>query len=132
MHVFLTNFYSKLMPTLHLKINNTYCIWWRARTTDIQRELFFKNSKLLGWGRQIGLKFYEVFRVFPANSIGTILSLWVPCSWESVAGSLSYKKLWFLGLKHITPKYSQNKILAVKNLGNCVHTSVFGAWNLNF
>ena len=28
-----------------------------ARTTDTQRELLFKNSKLLGLGRQIGLKF---------------------------------------------------------------------------
>ena len=34
-----------------------------------------------------------------------------------------------LGLKHITPKYFQNKILAVKNLGNSVHTSVFGGLN---
>ena len=30
------------------------------------------------------------------------------------------------GLKHITPKYSENKIWAVKNSGNSVHTSVFG------
>ena len=29
------------------------------------------------------------------------------------------------GLKHTTPKYSQNKIWAVKNLGNNVRTSVF-------
>jgi hypothetical protein len=46
--------------------------------------------------------------------------------WESVAGPLSYKKLWFLDLKHITPKYSQNKIWAVQNLENSVRTSVFG------
>ena len=51
----------------------------------------------------------------------------VPYPWESVAGSLSYKKLWFLGRKHTTPKYSQNKIWAVKNSGNNVRTSVFGA-----
>ena len=36
--------------------------------------------------------------------------------------------LWFLGLKHITPKYSQNKIWAVKNLEESLHTSVFGAY----
>ena len=30
-------------------------------------ELFFKNLKLLGLGRQIGLKFYEAFGVFPAK-----------------------------------------------------------------
>ena len=34
------------------------------RTTDIQRELFFKNSKLLGLGRQIGLKFWGAFWLF--------------------------------------------------------------------
>ena len=62
------------------------------------------------------------------QTISTILALWVPCPWESVAGSLSYKKLWFLGLKHTTPKYSQNKIWAVKNLGNNVRTSVFGGY----
>ena len=58
------------------------------------------------------------------QTINTILALWVPCPWESVAGSLSKKN--FLGLNHITLKCSQNKILAVKNLGNSVHTSVFG------
>jgi hypothetical protein len=36
----------------------------KPRTTDTQRELFFKNSKLLGLGRQIGPKFYEAFGVF--------------------------------------------------------------------
>ena len=46
------------------------------------------------------------------------------CSWFSFL-----QKLWFLGLKHTTCKYSQNKIWAVKNLGNNVHTSVFGAVN---
>ena len=60
------------------------------------------------------------------QTISTILALWVPCPWENIAGSFSYRKLWFLGLKHITPECSQNKILAVKNLGNSVHTSVFG------
>ena len=37
------------------------------RTTDIQLELFFKNSKLLGLGRQIGLKFWRAFWLFPAK-----------------------------------------------------------------
>ena len=97
-------------------------LWIRPRTTDIQRELFFKNSKVLGLGRQIGLKFWGAFWLFPAK----LLALWVPCSWESVAGSFSYKKCWFLSLKHITPKYSQNKILAVKNLEKSLRTSVFG------
>ena len=43
------------------------CIVLKSRTTDIQRELFFKNWKLLGLGRQIGLKFYEAFGVFLAK-----------------------------------------------------------------
>ena len=37
------------------------------RTTDTQRELFFKNSKFLGLGRQIGPKFYEAFGLFLAK-----------------------------------------------------------------
>ena len=37
------------------------------RTTDIQRELFFKNSKLLGLGRQIGLKILRHLRYFRPN-----------------------------------------------------------------
>ena len=40
-----------------------------------------------------------------SQTIGTILALWVPRSWESVAGSFFYKKHWFLGLKHTTTKY---------------------------
>ena len=63
-----------------------------------------------------------------ADKLGTILALWIPCPWENVAGSFSYKKLMFLGLKNVTPKCSQNKILAAKNLGNSIHTSVFGAY----
>ena len=38
-----------------------------TRTTDTQTELFFKNSKLLGLGRQFGPKFYEAFGVFLAK-----------------------------------------------------------------
>ena len=43
------------------------CSLYPARTTDTQRELFFKNSKLLGLGKQIGLKFYDAFWVFLAK-----------------------------------------------------------------
>ena len=39
----------------------------QPRTTDTQTELFFKNSKLLGLGRQIGPKFYKAFGVFLAK-----------------------------------------------------------------
>ena len=41
--------------------------WSHSWTMDIQRELFFKNSKVLGLGRQIGLKFWGAFWVFPAK-----------------------------------------------------------------
>ena len=41
--------------------------WSISRTTDIQRELFFKNSKVLGLGRQIGLKFWGAFWLFPVK-----------------------------------------------------------------
>ena len=40
------------------------------------------------------------------------------CSWFSFLKQT-------LGLKHTTPKYSQNKILAVKNLEKSLRTSVF-------
>ena len=45
---------------------NFDCVLY-AQTTDTQTELFFKNSKLLGLGRQIGPKFYEAFGVFLAK-----------------------------------------------------------------
>ena len=40
---------------------------YTTRTTDIQRELIFNNSKFLGFGRQIGLKFYDAFGAFLAK-----------------------------------------------------------------
>ena len=62
----------------HLIGNTVYCskvniliylrpTYLQPRTTDIQRELFFKNLKLLGLGRQIGLKFWGAFWLFPAK-----------------------------------------------------------------
>ena len=84
---------------------------------------FFQKFESFGlghWAEILGC-----ILVISSQTIGTILALWVPCSWESVAGSFSYKKCWFLGLKHTTPKYSQNKILAVKNLEKSLRTSVF-------
>ena len=44
-----------------------FCQYVAARTTDTQTELIFKNSKFLGLGRQIGLKFFEAFVVFSAK-----------------------------------------------------------------
>jgi len=90
---------------------------------------FFQKLETFGLGQTNWAEILWGIWGISGQTISFILSLWAPCLWESVAGSLSYKKLWFLGLKHITPKYSQNKILAIKNLGNSVHTSVFGSQN---
>ena len=72
--------------------------------------------------------FWGILGIF-GQTIGAILALCVPCPWENVAGSFFHKKLWFLGLKHINPKRSQNKILAVKNLEKSLHTPVSGESN---
>ena len=61
---FLKYFYAPMICK-NVVLNRLLC--YRTRTTDIQRELFFKNSKLLGLGRQIGLKFYEAFGAFLAK-----------------------------------------------------------------
>ena len=89
---------------------------------------FFQKFETFGLGQTNWAEILWGIWGISGQTISTILAPWVPCPWESVAGSFSYKKLWFLGLKHITPKYSQNKIWAVKNLGNNVRTSVFGDW----
>ena len=44
-------------------------------TTDTQRELFFENLKLLGFGRQIRPKIYGAFGVFSADLSARILVL---------------------------------------------------------
>ena len=87
---------------------------------------FFQKFESFGLGQTNWAEILGGILGISSQTIGTILALWVPCSWESVAGSFSYKKRWFLGLKHTTPKYSQNKILAVKNLEKSLRTSVFG------
>ena len=103
--------------------------WAVPRTTDIQRDLFFQKFETFGLGQTNWAEIWGGILAISSQTIGTILALWVPCSWESVAGSFSYKKHWFLSLKHTTPKYSQNKILAVKNLEKSLCTSVFGGTN---
>ena len=82
---------------------------------------FFQKLETFGLGQTNWPKILWGIWDISGQIISTILALWVP-----VAGFLSYKKLWSLRLKHINPKCSQNKILAVKNLGNSVHTFVFG------
>ena len=41
--------------------------WNKHFFTDTQKELFFKNPKLLGLGRHFGLKCFEAFGVFSAK-----------------------------------------------------------------
>ena len=89
---------------------------------------FFQKFESFGLGQTNWAEILGCILVISSQTIGTILALWVPCSWESVAGSFSYKKCWFLSLKHITHKCSQNKILAVKNLEKSLRTSVFGGY----
>ena len=100
---------------------------WKTTDYGHPDRAFFQKFETFGLGQTNWAEILWGIWGISGQTISTILALWVPCPWESVAGSLSYKKLWFLGLKHTTPKYSQNKIWAVKNLGNNVRTSVFGA-----
>ena len=88
------------------------------RTTDNghPERAFFQKFKTFGLGQTNWAEILWGIWGISGQTISIIQALWVPCPWESVAGSLSYKKLWFLGLKHTTPKCSQNKILAVNNL----------------
>ena len=101
------------------------------KTTDYghPERAFFLNFETFGLGQTNWAEILWAILGISGQTISTILVQWVPCPWERVAGSLSYKKLWFLGLKHVTPKCSQNKILAVKNLEKSLHTSVFGVLN---
>ena len=93
---------------------------------------FFQKFESFGLGQTNWAEILGGILGISSQTIGTILALWVPCSWESVAGSFSYKKYWFLSLKHITPKYSQNKIWAVKNLEKSLRTTVFGDVSIYF
>ena len=117
------------------QLSELYCRMWSAHAlapityNGHPERAFFQKFESFGLGQTNWAEILGCILVISSQTIGTILALWVPCSWESVAGSFSYKKNWFLSLKHITPKSSQNKILAVKNLGNSVHTSVFGVPN---
>ena len=89
------------------------------------RAFFLKIRNFWAWADKLGRNFMRHLGYFWPNYkhyFGTVSPLSMgKCSWFSFL-----QKLWFLGLKHTTPKYSQNKIWAVKNLGNNVRTSVFG------
>ena len=85
-------------------IVNIILIWfYPPLSTDTQRELILKNSKLLGLGRQIGLKFFEAFVGIFSQTISTILALWVLCLWG--------KCIWCLKTLVITPKTCKSQML---------------------
>ena len=83
---------------------------------------FFQNFESFGLRQTNWAEILGCILVISSQTIGTILELWVP--W-----CFSYKKCWLLSLKHITPKYPQNKILAVNNLEKSLRTSVFGGYS---
>ena len=60
---------------------------------DTQRELFFENSKRLGFGRQIGPKILGAFWVFSAKLSAPILVQYSPCF--LIFNHYFYKKLSF-------------------------------------
>ena len=81
---------------------------WHNLITDYGQpeKAFFRKSYTFGLGQTNWAKNLWGIWAISGQTMSTILALWVPYPWESVAGPLSYKKHWFLGLKHITPKYS--------------------------
>ena len=68
------------------------------------RESFFQKFEAFGLGQTNWAEiFWGIWGIF-GQTISTILTLWVPCSWENISRPFFNKKLWFLCLKHITPK----------------------------
>jgi hypothetical protein len=53
-----------------------------------ERDFFFKNPKLLGFGTQIGLKFFEAFGVF-SNIFGQTIST---KDWEGKKSAILYSR----------------------------------------
>ena len=92
---------------------------------------FFQKFETFGLGQTNWAEILWGIWGISGQTISTILALWVPCPLERVAGSLSYKKLWFSGLNHITLKYSQNKKWDVKNSGNSVILPSSVVWHID-
>ena len=69
---------------------------------------FFQRLETSGLGQTNWAEILWDIWGISGQTKSTILALWVLCPWENVIESISYKQLWFLGLKHITPKCSQN------------------------
>ena len=92
------------------------------------RESFFsKIQKFWAWADKLGWNFGVHFGYFQPNYwhyFGTVSPLFMgKCSWI-----FFLQKCWFLSLKHVTPKCSQNKIWAKKIWGTAftLPSSVLG------
>ena len=105
-----------------LNMNNFFLCYWHFLTTSIFNyfiskmfdnfySTYRKTSNLFN---MLVVGFGHGLRTPRQSFFSKIRNFW---AWAD--------KPWFLGLKHITPKCSQNKKWAVKNLWNSVHTSVF-------
>ena len=92
---------------------------FKARNTDTQRELLFKNLKLLGLSRHFGLK---SFGVFSARLSASILVLWVPCPCFLLFNHYFYKKT--------KPLYPTAKYLF--GIGIWIWIWIWAAKNLRF
>ena len=71
-----TYFYSHVIWLQSGYRISTFVVSFQPQTTDTQRGLFFKNSKHLGLGRQIGLKLSEAFGVFSAKLLNSTILGW--------------------------------------------------------
>ena len=69
-----------------------------------RENFFFKNPKLLGLGRQIGLKFFEAFLGYFWPNYQHYFGTVSPLSMEKCIGIFFLQKTLVSGLKHITPK----------------------------
>ena len=56
---------------------------------------FFQKFETFGLGQTNWAEILWGIWGISGQTISTILALWVPCSWESVAGSFFYKKIGF-------------------------------------
>ena len=70
-----------------------FCIMLKSTDYGHPERTFFENPKLLGLGRQIGLKMFGAFGVISADLSAPILVLWVPCPCFPLINHYFYKKL---------------------------------------
>ena len=99
-------FYSVIFST-HTYIAHNLIRWIlkvQPQTTDTLTEHFFQKSKTFGLGQPNWAEILWGIQGIFGQTISICFALWVLWPWVNVSGSFYYKKLWFLGLKYITPK----------------------------